>query len=183
MIVFAQALYLISPAVVAGIVHGVVIKRDVAPLLARPLDGGRLWNGRPLLGPNKTWRGLVVMSGVSTVVVLVQGAGDGVGFFDRLAVVDYGGRWWWTLGIALGLGYSLAELPNSFVKRRLGIRSGQATGRLQYVVDQADSVVGATLALALFVRSPSVLAAVAAAGVALHVVIDELLYVFGVKHR
>jgi len=181
--IVAQALYLIAPAVVAGICHGFAIKRNLAPALAKPLDGGRLLNGRPMLGANKTWRGLFVMSGVSTAVVFVQHALDGVPFFDRLAVLDYGAPSSLTVGLALGLGYSLAELPNSFVKRRLGIRAGQATGRLQYLADQADSVIGATLALTFFVRSPAVLALVVVTGLGLHVLIDELLYAFGVKRR
>ena len=39
-----------------------------------PLDGGRLWrDGRPLLGPSKTWRGLV--SGVLTCALFALWVG------------------------------------------------------------------------------------------------------------
>ena len=49
----------------------------------------------------------------------------------------------------LGLAYVLAELPNSYVKRRLDIAPGQNSrgwkGRLFIVIDQIDSVLGCLL--------------------------------------
>jgi len=170
--VVAQALYLIAPAVLAGVVHGAVIKRDLLAQLAKPLDGGRQWRGRPVLGPNKTWRGLLVMSGVSTIGALAQSA---LGEYDLSSAL--------AIGLALGLGYSVAELPNSFVKRRLGIGAGETRGRMQYLADQADSVIGATVAVSFFVHARALLVSVVAAGLVLHIVIDELLYVFEVKQR
>ena len=170
-----RVLYLIAPAVAAGIVHSIVIKRDLLRALARPLDGGR-----GLLGANKTWRGVFVMVVGSTVFVALQSSID----VDALALVDYREPLVVLLGPALGAGYSLAELPNSFVKRRLGVAPGCRARRLeplQYVADQGDSVVGATLAVALFVRDAEVLALVATLGFALHAGIDRLLYVFQVK--
>lgn len=170
-----RVLYLIAPAIAAGIVHAVVIKRDLLSLLARPLDCGR-----GVLGANKTWRGVVVMLVGSTAFVVLQRIVDA----DALALVDYREPLTLLLGPALGAGYSLAELPNSFVKRRLGVSPGHRARRLaplQYVADQGDSVVGATLAVALFVRDAEVLVLVAALGFAIHAAIDRLLYVYRVK--
>ena len=170
-----RVLYLIAPAVAAGIVHAIVIKRDLLRVLARPLDGGR-----GILGANKTWRGVVVTLLGSTAFVGLQRV---VGV-DALGLVDYSEPLTLLLGPALGAGYSLGELPNSFVKRRLGVPPGRRAQRLatlQYVADQGDSVVGATLAVALFVRDPEVLALVATLGFALHAAIDRLLYAFNVK--
>ena len=170
-----RVLYLIAPAIAAGIVHAVVIKRDLLRGLARPLDGGR-----GVLGANKTWRGVLVMLAGSTAFVLLQRAVD----LESLALVDYREPLTLLLGPALGAGYSLAELPNSWVKRRLGVSPGRRAGRfapLQYVADQGDSVVGAALAVALFVRDAEVLLLVVALGFALHAAIDRLLYLFDVK--
>ena len=185
-LVVAQALYLIVPVVMAGVVHGFVIKNDLASALARPLDAGRTFRGRPIFGRNKTWRGLVVMSLVSTLVVLVQRL---LSFHDALrpvSAVDYGATSTLALGLALGLGYSLGELPNSFLKRRLMIVPGGRAKRrtvLQYVVDQGDSAAGVVVALLVFVHDPSVLAWVFVGGLALHAFADCLFYVFGVKQR
>ena len=58
------------------------------------------------------------------------------------------------VGVLLGLAYALFELPNSFVKRRLGITPGKpATGIKKAIfvfVDQADSIFGCALVVWLF---------------------------------
>jgi len=174
-VIAAQVLYLVMPLVAAGVVHAVVIKHDLLPRLALPLDGRR-----GLFGPNKTWRGVIVMVGASSAFVLVQR----VASFEPLELVDYRTPAALLVGPALGLGYSLAELPNSFAKRRLGIAAGGRAPRherLQYVVDQGDSALGATVALVPFVNDPAVLALVAALGFLLHAAFDRLLYAFWVK--
>jgi dolichol kinase len=178
----AQAAWLIAPVVLAGVVHSVVIHRDLAPRLARPIDGGRTLRGRRLFGSNKTWRGVVVMSTTTAVGALVLFAiaprslelplrAEGVGAFLLL-------------GSVLGIAYSLAELPNSFVKRQLGIAPGARTrshGRSQYLVDQLDSVLGVAAVLAIAVDEPAVLLAIVPLGLAVHAVADYLLYALRVK--
>jgi CDP-2,3-bis-(O-geranylgeranyl)-sn-glycerol synthase len=76
-----------------------------------PVDGGRLWaDGRPWLGPSKTWRGVAgaLLLGGLTAAALGMGAGTGL--------------------VAGGLAM-LGDLLSSFVKRRLGIASsGMALG-------------------------------------------------------
>jgi dolichol kinase len=174
----AQALWLIAPVVLAGVVHSVVIHRDLVPRLARPIDGGRTLRGRRLFGSNKTWRGPVVMAAASAIGALVVYElvplplrGDGSGSLVLL-------------GLGLGLAYSLAELPNSFVKRQLGIAPGARTrGRrtTQFLVDQLDSVIGVVAVLAFVVDAPAVLIAAVPLGLAVHVVADCLLYALRVK--
>jgi hypothetical protein len=173
-----RVLYLIAPAVLAGVAHAAVIKRESVPGLARPISPH-------LFGANKTWRGPVVMVSVSTAAALVQRALYELPSFRALSIVDYSEAAGLLIGPALGLGYSLAELPNSLVKRRLGVAPGRVARRfrpLQYVGDQGDSVLGATLVLVPFVREPRVLALVAATGFVLHAAFDRLLYVLDVKH-
>ena len=93
----------------------------------------------------------------------------------------------WLLGFALGLGYCVAELPNSFVKRRLDIppagRSEQLAW-LQYLLDQADSVVGCLVALRLFYRASWIETGLAlVTGLAVHVGVDQLMHAWGIKRR
>jgi hypothetical protein len=182
-----ETIYLIAPLLVAGVLHGPVIKRNLLAPLARPLDFGRTFRGAPLFGANKTWRGVLVMSTVSVLVVLVQSELYALAPFRSISIVDYSRVSWLALGLALGLSYSLAELPNSFAKRRLGIPPGGTSRRRalgQYVVDQADSAIGGTLALELFLwGSWETLLLVFAVGFSLHVVMDQLFFVFAVKRR
>lgn len=98
-----------------------------------PIDGGRTWRGRRLLGDGKTWRGTVggIAAGVTLALVLnaVQAAGGpltGLPAFPAAAVV------------ALPTGALLGDLAASFLKRRTGRERGAAFPGL----DQLDLVVG-----------------------------------------
>jgi len=72
----------------------------------RPLDGGRrLADGRPLWGPSKTVRGVVIM--VSSALLLAPLLG-----FPAL------------VGLLTGIFVVLGDLFSSFIKRRLGLASG-----------------------------------------------------------
>lgn len=81
----------------------------------------------------------------------------------------------------------MAELPNSFFKRQLGIAPGARgtrASRLQYVVDQADSVAGCLLALRLLYRAAArELLTAFALGITIHIGIDQMIYAIGVKSR
>jgi hypothetical protein len=182
-----ETVYLILPLLVAGAVHAPVIKKNIAPALAKPLDFGRTFRGVRIFGDNKTWRGVLLMSGVSVLVVFVQSRLHPLEPFREVSVVDYSRTSWLVLGLALGASYSLSELPNSFLKRRLGIPPGGVSRRraaLQYVVDQADSALGGTIVLVLFLGLGwERLLLVFAVGFLLHVAMDQLFFLCSVKRR
>ncbi len=183
-----RAGWLILPVVVGGLGHVAVLKTNVLRPLARPIDGGARWWGQPVFGANKTWRGIAVMTGLTA---LTSASLDAVGRRNRWAValeVRKSARLTaWAAGAVCGLAYCLAELPNSFVKRRLRISPGARAGRasrLQYVVDQADSVVGCLLPLRLIYRSDvAELVSALSLGLAVHIGIDRMIYAIGVKTR
>lgn len=183
-----RAGWLILPVVVGGLGHVAVLKTDVLRPLAKPIDAGaRLW-GQPLFGGNKTWRGIAVMTGLTALASASLGA---VGRRGRWAVaveVQKSARLNpWAAGAVCGLAYCLAELPNSFVKRRLQISPGARAGGAawpQYIVDQADSVAGCLLPLRLIYRADAAeLVTALALGLAVHIGIDQLIYAIGVKSR
>jgi CDP-2,3-bis-(O-geranylgeranyl)-sn-glycerol synthase len=91
----------------------------------RPLDFGKsLWDGKPIFGKNKTFRGFFVGFAVGTLV----------GFVER-QVFGYP----LLLGLMLSLGALIGDLVGAFAKRRIGI----APGELLPIIDQVDFVVGA----------------------------------------
>ncbi len=172
------AVYLSIPLVVSGIAHMAVVKLDLWPSLKRPID-------RRAFGPNKTWRGFVAMPlltvpGVYLARLLDAPLGEHllVSLIDAPAAV---------LGLALGLGYVAAELPNSWFKRRRGIAAGELPERqrlLYVIVDQADSAVGCAIVYALFLAPPaSVLLTVIVVGPAVHLVVNASLYAAGLRDR
>ena len=183
-----RATWLVLPTVLGGMGHVAVLKSNVLSSLAVPIDNGVHWRGRPVFGANKTWRGVALMTGLTAVASGVQAAvlrrrhsRSGLEVLQSARVNS------WLAGAACGLTYCLAELPNSFVKRQLGIAPGahaMRASRLQYVVDQADSVAGCLVALRLLYRSTTRdLLAAFALGITIHIGIDQLIYALGVKSR
>ena len=174
----ARAAWLTAPILTAGLIHVAVITLDVAPVLARPIDNGRRWRGRPLLGANKTWRGFVVMPAATAITIAAQQA-----FAKRsarlaaLAPLRRGAPPAWIAGAICGAAYVVAELPNSFVKRRLGIAPGTSARRArvaQYVIDQLDSVVGCAIAIRMLYRIEAADAAASALlGAACHTAVER----------
>jgi CDP-2,3-bis-(O-geranylgeranyl)-sn-glycerol synthase len=175
-----RAAWLTAPILLAGLAHVAVITLDLAPGLAQPIDAGRRWRGRPLLGSNKTWRGFVVMPSASAITIAAQQILAARS--PRLAAVAPLRRRAppaWIVGAICGAAYVVAELPNSFVKRRLGIAPGTSAPRArvaQYLVDQLDSVVGCALAIRTFYAIETVDAvATALLGAGSHVAVERMM--------
>ncbi len=153
----------------------VVVKSDILSYFKKPIH-------HRLFGMNKTWRGFVVMPLATWPgVVLVQYL---EGLLD-LTTPLFRSQPSWFVALILGLAYCLAELPNSFLKRRLGIKEGQTSERMKgffIVLDQADSVFGCLLAYhLLFGLSVKVFLATVIFGTAVHLFFNVLLYSLKVR--
>jgi len=147
----------------------------------RPIDGGRTWGDRRVLGDGKTWRGTAVGwtagAGLALLLNVVNDtAADSVaGVPDPFPIAVL---------IALPLGAMLGDIGASFLKRRTGRQRGAPFPG----VDQLDFVVGA-LFLALLGNpswfldtvDPAVLAVVLILTPILHVTTNGIAYVIGVK--
>jgi CDP-2,3-bis-(O-geranylgeranyl)-sn-glycerol synthase len=119
-ILIVEALKFIFPAYCA----------NAAPVIAgggRPMDFGKtFFDGKPIFGKNKTFRGFFFGLAVGVTVGLVECV-----FFDYPFLFS----------VLSPLGALLGDLTGAFLKRRLGI----APGGLLPIVDQVDFVVGAIL--------------------------------------
>jgi CDP-archaeol synthase len=183
----ARVGWLILPVTLAGLAHVAVLKADVLRRLAMPLDVGTHWRGRPLLGSNKTWRGVLTMTALTAAFTHLQSLVEGRMRHGVFRVCHGYRTSPWVAGSSMGLSYCMAELPNSFVKRRLGIAPGaRSTGAssLQYLTDQADSVFGCLIALRLlYPLQCEEMALSFVLGAAVHIGVDRLTYMIGVKRR
>ena len=186
----ACGLFLVTGFTLSGLAHTAWLAAPLSRRFAVPLDGGRTLGGRPILGAHKTVRGFLVMvpaTGVSfTALAALVSARPGLAAAGLwpLAPASYG-----LLGAWAALGFMAGELPNSFVKRRLGVAPGEAAAgrRLRavfLVADRFDSTAGMLLALALAVPvSWQVCLFVLLAGPLVHAGFSAALFLLRVKAR
>jgi hypothetical protein len=185
----ACALFLVSAFVLAGFCQAAWLSSPASWRFAVPIDGGRMLGGQRLLGGNKTWRGFVVMvpaaaASFALLAFLSRESPWRVAGLWPLTVGEYAG-----LGLLAGLGFMAGELPNSLVKRRLGIAPGRAaTGPVArpvfFLIDRIDSAAGMMLALSLAVPvPPATWLWVFAIGPVLHGLFSVLVFQLGGKAR
>jgi CDP-diacylglycerol--serine O-phosphatidyltransferase len=166
-----QALILSVPLIVSGITHMAAVRANFVPWLRIPLH--REW-----FGQNKTWRGVLVMP-LATIL--------GVKLTDSLWPGAFAGWDSIALGIMLGLAYVAFELPNSFIKRRLGIEPGKRPARHAFAfafADQADSAIGCALVYwyALDLRVQTVLLLILI-GPVVHLMVNYTLYLLSLRRE
>src|SRR5688500_1774371 len=155
----ACAAFLVSAFVLAGLCQAVWLASASSWRFGAPIDAGRTFRGRRLLGDNKTWRGLVVMVPATSlsfalVAVLAQETAVGVMLWPVPASADA------AAGLLAGLGFMARELPNSFTKRQLSIPAGAAARGpsirpVFFGADRIDSPLGMVVALSLALPIPA----------------------------
>jgi CDP-diglyceride synthetase len=156
--------FLLAPAIFGGVLNMVFIKLPILRSWRIPMDGGKsLKDGRRIFGDNKTWKGFFGMIALTALSAWLLWHG----------AFAYG----YLYGAWLGFAYVLFELPNSFVKRRLGLESGKNGGAVQTFFDQADSVIGYALFLAIvYPLTWYEIIGIIIIGTATHYVINILLF-------
>ncbi len=185
---FTCALFLMSTFVLAGFAQVAWFATAMSQNFAVPLDRGRTVGGRPIFGAHKTFRGFVVMVPAAalafSIVARVAGAGDAQSGLWPLTSLQYA-----LLGAWAGLGFMAGELPNSFVKRQLGIAPGASARHpiarvWQFAFDRLDSGIGMLLATNLLVPTPwQTWAIVLSIGPLLHWSFSVLLFRLRLKAR
>jgi len=139
------------PLIISNVLHMVLVKKNGLPSLSIPINS--IW-----FGPNKTLRGFVFVPIVNGIVYLIInwpggwllshldpnfylankinfGAINNLNLLFQQAII----------GVVYGLFYMLFELPNSWIKRRMGIASGESSKRHSWfftLLDKTDSSIG-----------------------------------------
>ncbi len=168
-------LILSVPLIVGGIIHMIAVKTDILSYLKKPIH--HRW-----FGQNKTWRGFFVMPSATWPGVILAQNLERVFDLSTPLLIGHSSL---LLALILGLGYCLAELPNSFLKRRLGIKEGKTSDRYKWffvILDQADSAIGCLLAYRLVIPiSWTLVVLTIVFGTIIHLVLNVLLYFVGVR--
>jgi CDP-diglyceride synthetase len=163
------------PALGSPLAHAPVLRWDLMPALNRPISGR-------LFGANKTWRGALMMNaGTLAATELLYRV---PAYRQRLpqAVAASHRR----AGVLLGIAIWAGELPNSFVKRRLGIPPGEQRrsplGVAISLFDQADWVpVASVLLRPVWRMSGRDIVQVAALVTVVHIPINVIGYLIGAR--
>lgn len=153
---FWQVSYLFAPLLVGLTAHGICIKFGLLRSLFQPVDRGAHFRGRRVFGANKTWRGIAAMSLGTALGFVIQAVWlHNYESVQRLELFEYTWAKALVVGLLTGLACGLSELPNSFIKRQIGIEPGAtangAVNAIFYILDQVDFLVGSWIVLAFVV--------------------------------
>lgn len=155
-----------------------VVSRNLLSATAIPINS-------KAFGHNKTWRGIVVMLALTVPGVYLAMWVEP--FFGSQLKSSLSGVSCMMLGLGLGLGYVIPELPNSYVKRRLNIQPGERSNKhalLFSFMDQADSAFGCTLVYCLILSPPiDVLVWMIVLGPLIHIVANLVLFSLGLRKQ
>ncbi len=140
----------------------VILRNLLGTRFDRPIDGGRRFrDGRPLLGPGKTWRGLLGALLATTLVAPLLELSPG-------------------FGALCGLLAMAGDLLGSFLKRRLGIEAhGRAPG-LDQIPESLLPAIAAHYLLGLTWAGVLLVTAIFMSG---ELLLSPLLYRLGIRQR
>lgn len=172
---FTRVFLLTVPLVIGGVIHMIAVKADILSYFKKPVH--QRW-----FGQNKTWRGFLIMPLATWPGVLLAQKLEALFDLNAPLMTPYPS---FLLALLLGLGYCLAELPNSFMKRKIGIREGQTAIKNKWlfvIIDQADSAVGCMLAYRLLLPlSLTTMLFTILFGTGLHLFLNIALFLGGIR--
>ncbi len=146
-----------------------------------PLDGGKTFRGHPIFGRNKTYRGIVAGLIFAVSIALVQyGLSEQFDVLNRLEFFDMGVSEYVELALLIGLGALVGDAFESFLKRQINIKPGEAW----VPFDQIDYVIGALIfSIPVGALSISQYAAAALVGISLHPIATVIGWKLGLKDK
>ena len=154
-----MTIVILFSSIIAGIVNSIFCKSNGFTRIKKPIDNNIvLGDGNRLFGDNKTWKGFLGYIVFNIIFAVI------FGFIWKILDLEYYNYFYINcdntilynilIGFLLGLFYALFELPNSFLKRRLGIKPGENIKGIKKIffifLDQADSIFGMALVVWMF---------------------------------
>ena len=119
-----KAFYLLIPVYLANMSATLSSKCRYFDFLSQPIDANRKFGKNYILGPGKTWRGLIVGTVLALIIVFIQTYLYNQEAFRNISLIDYSQINFLILGLISGLGALMGDIVASFGKRRLGLERG-----------------------------------------------------------
>ena len=181
----------LSAPIIAGCVNMIWCKLNILKKYNIPMDCKKNFiDGKRIFGDNKTWKGFfgyIILNILCSILLgfvwSIFNLDDMNFFYTKIPNTIYNNCF---IGLLLGLGYSLFELPNSFFKRRINVEPGKSPKGIKKIffifLDQADSVIGCCTVLNLFYKMTcSFYIMYILLGAFTHIVFNILLYFLGLR--
>lgn len=141
--------YFFLPAYFTNMASSLSKKIGVLKMLGVPIDFGKKFKGRPILGDHKTWRGAISGIIVGMLMAFTQSYLYRISFIEEISFFDYGNSNIFLFGFLISSGAVFGDILFAFLKRRRNINPGDPW----IPFDQINYVIGAFLFLALFMNS------------------------------
>lgn len=168
-----QCFYFMMPAYFANMAP-VIFKR--INFLKFPMDFNKKIKNKPILGKNKTFRGIFFGVVFAIIIAYLQFFLYNNNIFADILLVDYSN--WLLIGILMGFGAIFGDLVESFVKRRLNYNPGKS-----FVPwDQIDFVIGALIFIYPLVRiGLNKIIIILVISFVLHIIVNHSAFYIGMR--
>ena len=143
------AIWFLLPAAAANAAPVFAAAIPLVKKIDTPIDAGKIFRGYRLLGPHKTWRGIIAGIVIATIVLWLQRLFTEYLIWDQVAAdnINYSDLPVFLLGPLFAIGALGGDAIESFFKRQRNIKSGTAW----VPFDQLDYVIGSVAVSLLFV--------------------------------
>ncbi|MBI1935560.1 CDP-2,3-bis-(O-geranylgeranyl)-sn-glycerol synthase [Candidatus Woesearchaeota archaeon] len=170
-----KCFYLMLPAYFANMAP--VIANGIN-FLAYPVDFNRKIGGKPILGQNKTFRGIFFGILSAVVIAYIQHLLYSKEAFQSMSFIDY--QNWLLFGFLTGFGALAGDLIKSIVKRRLNINPGD-----RFIpFDQTDFVFGALIfMMPIFDLTLKIFAAALLLSFILHIAVNHIAFYLRIRNE
>jgi len=170
-----KCFYLMLPAYFANMAP-VMVKR--INLFVFPVDFNKKIGSNPILGRNKTFRGLIFGIIFAVIVAYLQYLLYDFEAFRNISFLSY--QNWLLFGFFMGFGALAGDLIKSFFKRRLGINPGE-----KFIpFDQTDFVVGALVfIMPVFQVTWQIFAASLLLSFILHIIVNHAAFYLKIRNE
>lgn len=139
----------------AGVANAAPVFANKIPILKNwktPVDFGKSYRGKRILGDNKSWRGIIsgtLTGGITALLVylIYPNAAEVLWYNPIVPALDM-----FVVGCALGFGALFGDVVESFFKRQYGVPAGHSW----FPFDQIDYILGGLLLVTPFVSLQSI---------------------------
>ena len=138
--------YFFLPAYFTNMTPPLMKKAGLFNFLDKPVDFGKKFFGKPILGSHKTWRGVICGIFVGFLITLFQKYLYQFPTFQEISILDYNQINIFFLGLIIPSGAIFGDLLFSFIKRRISLKPGAKF----LPFDQTNYVIGVAFFTFLF---------------------------------